>query len=142
MRTDLRLHRSRRRGLSLIEAALVLPLFILLLFGFLEYSWAFWKSQQIGNAARHGARLGIVDGATAAEVQAGVDQIMANSGLGGSGYLTTLTPGDPAGMLPGELFTVTVSVDYSNIILIGMPLLPVPNQLSRETGMAREGPRF
>ena len=142
MRAAHRLHRSRRRGLSIIEAALVIPLFILLLFGLLEYGWAFWKSQQIGNAARHGARIGIVDGATAAEVQAGVDQIMTDSGLAGSGYVTTLAPGDPGTLGFGDLFTVTVSVDYSNIILIGMPLLPVPNQLSRATSMAREGPHF
>ena len=36
----------RRRGLAAVEAAILLPILILLLFGILEYSWMYWKAQQ------------------------------------------------------------------------------------------------
>lgn len=130
-----------RRGLSMVEAALALPIFFALLFGMLEYSWAFLKSQQIHNAARHGARNGIVFGATAAEVQAAVDQVMADSGLDSSGYTTTLIPPDPGTLTSGQILEVRVSVDYGNIELIGIPLIPTPASLTGSTSMAREAPK-
>lgn len=130
-----------RRGLSMVEAALVLPILFALLFGMLEYSWAFLKSQQIHNAARHGARTGIVYGATAAEVLAAVDQVMADSGLASSGYSTVLVPADPSTLTSGQILEVQVSVDYGNIELIGIPLIPTPATLTGTTSMAREAPK-
>ena len=138
-----RLHSDRRarRGLSSVEAAIVLPLVILLLFGLLEFGWAFLKSQQINNAARHGARIGIAYGATAAEIQAGVDAVMAASGMGSSGYTTEILPNDPLTLTTGQLLAVSVTVDYSNIELIGVPLIPAPATLTGTTSMAREAPK-
>ena len=47
-------------GSAVIEAALVLPVLILVTFGTIEYGWLFLKSQQIGNAARNASRMGII----------------------------------------------------------------------------------
>ncbi len=47
-----------RRGTAAVEAALILPLLMLLLLGVIEYGWIYLKSEQIANAARHGARVG------------------------------------------------------------------------------------
>lgn len=131
---------NRRAGISLVEVAITVPLLMLVLFGLLEYGWAFLRAQDIQNAARHGARLGVVNGATAAEVTAGVDQLMLDAGLESSGYTITLTPADPASLAPGQLLTVEVTVDYDNIDLVDAPFIPVPSRLRGETSMAREGP--
>lgn len=132
---------NTRGGAALVEAAIAIPLFFLLLFGLLEYGWAYLKTQEIHNAARVGVRSGIVFGAGASDVTATVDAIMSESGLGDSGYSTTLTPSDPSTLASGELFQVQISVDYSNIELIGIPLIPVPSSLTETASMAREAPK-
>lgn len=135
----LRTTRSARRGSLLIELAIVLPLFLMLIMGLLEYGWILLKSQQITNAARQGARIGARPAATSADVDAAVANAMSVAGLSGSGYVVTITPGDPAGLASGELFTVAVSVTYSNIGF-GVPLVPTPATLASSVAMAREGP--
>lgn len=130
-----------RRGLSAIEAAMVMPLFILLLFGLIEYGWIYLKSQEIANTARHGARLGILETATTAGVTTACDQLMTDAGLDGSGYTVVCAPADVSAMAPGDTLTITVTVPYSNIELTGIPLIPVPANLVRTTSMAKEGPQ-
>src|SRR5919106_5744427 len=56
--------RSRRqpgRGQTLVEFALVLPLFVLLLFGILDFGRAVLAYNSISNAAREGSRTAIVN---------------------------------------------------------------------------------
>ena len=132
------MNRSGRRGLALVEAALLIPLLLALLIGLLEYGWLFYKLQQVNGAARHGARIGVVAGSTQAGVQAAIDQMMADSGLSGSGYAVAYSA-DPGALLPGNTLTVTVTVPYANIELTGFPLIPVPTNLVGETSMVKEG---
>ncbi|MCE5325957.1 MAG: pilus assembly protein [Planctomycetaceae bacterium] len=49
-------NRKKRRGLSCVEMALVLPLLLLLTFGIIEYSIQFYVRGEMTNAAREGAR--------------------------------------------------------------------------------------
>lgn len=62
---------SARRGASVVEAAVVLPFVILLLFGILEYGRFVMMQQQMNDAAREGARYAathtaalVLDGST------------------------------------------------------------------------------
>lgn len=58
---------SRRRagrGQSLVEFALVAPLFFTILFSIIEFGRAVYYVQMLNNAAREGARYAIVHGAT------------------------------------------------------------------------------
>ena len=48
------------RGTSLVEFALVLPLLLIITFGIIEFSVMLYDQQVITNAAREGARRGIV----------------------------------------------------------------------------------
>lgn len=52
--------RSLRAGTSTVEMALVLPLLLLLVFSGMEFGLAFSRWQTLSNAAREGARLGVV----------------------------------------------------------------------------------
>lgn len=56
----LRSHRSRR-GQSLVEMALVLPIFLVILVGLFDFGRAIYASNAIGNAARAANRVAIVD---------------------------------------------------------------------------------
>ena len=50
---------DRRRGSLLVEAAIILPLLILVTFGVMEYGWMFVQYKHVTNAARHGARMAV-----------------------------------------------------------------------------------
>jgi Flp pilus assembly protein TadG len=56
-----RLRKDREDGAALVEFAVVLPLFILLIFGVMETGWFFAQNIEVRNAAREGARLAAVD---------------------------------------------------------------------------------
>ncbi len=58
-RRQLRL-RPRLPGQGIIEFALVVPLFFLLLLGAAEFSWALYTQSTLGHAAQEGARRGMV----------------------------------------------------------------------------------
>jgi Flp pilus assembly protein TadG len=130
---------ARRRGLATIEAAIVLPLLLLMTLGLIEYGWMFMKAQQVTNAARQGARVAARADATTVEVQQAVLDAMTMANLELSGYSLTINPVDPATPEPGQLIAVTVSVNYPDIEL-GMPLIPTPAALDETVTMAKEGP--
>jgi Flp pilus assembly protein TadG len=53
--------RRRSRGQGLVEFALVLPLFLLLVFGIMDLGLAVFSYNSVTNAAREGVRLAIVN---------------------------------------------------------------------------------
>jgi Flp pilus assembly protein TadG len=131
---------SSRRGLSSIEAALVIPLLLLVVLGIIEYGWMFLKVQQINNAARHGARIGITENATNTYVRDGVSALMSEAGLAGSGYVLTFAPADVATVRPGNGLTVTVTVPYANVSIVrALRLIPTPANIAGSTTMFKEG---
>jgi Flp pilus assembly protein TadG len=129
---------DRRRGVVLIEAALVFPLLLLLTFGLIEYGWLFLRMGTISNVARRGVRMAVTPDATTNEVSAAIGVMMTKAGLADSGYTVTVSALD---VEPGETVTVHISVpDYDNISLTGSPLIPVPGHIERRIAMAKEGP--
>jgi Flp pilus assembly protein TadG len=69
------------RGAELIEFALVTPILILLLAGIFDFGMMFRTFEAVTNAAREGARVGVLPGYAAADVETRVDAYMAASGL-------------------------------------------------------------
>jgi hypothetical protein len=56
------LHTSdERRGQALVEFALVIPIFLLVIFGILDLGRAVYAYSTLNNAAREGARVALVD---------------------------------------------------------------------------------
>jgi len=75
---------SKRRGAVTVEVAICLPVLFLLLFGCLEIAGATMLKHAGESAAYEGARIGILPGATDAQVQAAVDTILDSIGAQGS----------------------------------------------------------
>ncbi len=130
----------RARAISIVEMAIVLTLLMTLVLGLVEYGWMVLKSQQVTNAARHGARVGVRIDATSGQVQQAIQDVMDAAGLGGSGYNVQLSPPDVSTIPGGQTLTVTVRVPYANISL-GMPIsfVPQPAALQAAVTMAKEG---
>lgn len=61
----------RRRGVALLEFALVLPILMLLILGIVEFAWFTKNQQTVSNAAREGARIASLDRPTS-EIRARV----------------------------------------------------------------------
>lgn len=137
--------RRRERGQALAEFALVLPVFLAMLFGAIDIGRVIWAADALANAAREGARFASVRGdsditpdATKADIRtetlkyavaAGTNLVVtvcystvrfANSTLACSG------DADEAGATTarGSLVTVRVTAD---VPLLTGPLVGLPN---------------
>ena len=129
---------TRRRGLALIETALLLPLLMALTLVLIEYGWVFIKIQQLNGAAREGARAGARSGGTNAQVTAAVDAVMARANMGGSSYSVTTVPANVANAAAGSTIRVRVEVNYDNVKLVNVPLIPLPTNFGSEYRIMKE----
>jgi Flp pilus assembly protein TadG len=122
--------RKNRRGAAAVEFAIVLPVFILLVFGMIEYGRMVMVQQVITNASREGARRAVLDGATA------VGGYLADAKI--SGGTCKLNPLNPASADSGGPITVTVEVPFNAVSWLPSPMYLGGKTLSAATTMRRE----
>ncbi len=135
----------RQRGQSLVEFALVLPIFLLVVMATVDFGWALRNYITVTNAAREGARYGVT-GASA-------DDIKQRTAARSSGLLQTaevkICRGITcdSGMANTDASTVIVKANYrykfitplgsiANFISLGA--VPDPLPLSSSTSMRLE----
>jgi len=73
--------RSNQRGAALIEAAVTLPLIMLVSVAIFEFGRAYQTWQVLTNAAREGARVAVIAGTTEAQVEVAVRRYMTAGSL-------------------------------------------------------------
>ena len=127
--------RKTRRGAAAVEFAVVLPVFVILVFGMIEYGRMVMVQQVITNASREGARCAVLDGATTSSVQSAVTTYLSNAQV--SGGSTAVTP-EPATAASGDPVTVTVSIPFSAVSWLPSPMYLGGKTLSASTSMRRE----
>ena len=110
-RTDL----GRHRGQSLVEFALVLPIFLLVLMGLFDLGRGVYAYITINNAAREAARLAIVDQTPGhAEAEAAKQSVALGLTAVNIDYRDADTPADPASCAPVEIGCIAaVEVMYT-----------------------------
>ena len=124
----------------IIEASVALPLLLILLFGGLEFAWAFTKKVEVTNAARVGARTASLYSSTAAMVQSAVADQMQSAGFAEGTWSLELVPADPSMASPGDPVQVRVTGDYGAVSLGGLAdWFPVPDTISSQAVMRKEG---
>jgi Flp pilus assembly protein TadG len=129
MSTTKRSKRSRGRGQSLVEFALVFPVFMLVLSGILDFGFLLYSRMTVINGAREGARLAVTSVDDPTGIPTIVDGRVREVAFGltdSSLSLTTVcvhiesvadcdfdggtvTPADP---VPGDAVNVTVNYSY------------------------------
>jgi len=118
-----------RRGAALVEMALILPVFLMVVLGIIEFGRAMMVSNLLTNAARDGARLAVVAGTTNSQVTSAVNQFLTESvGSVPDGTEITVTvteaTGNPATendvskAIKRDLCTINVTVPFSKVSLI------------------------
>ncbi len=117
-----------RGGQAVVEFALILPVFVLLVFGALEFGRAYYNIHLLTNAAREGARRGSLPGQLETDVEDTVDTFLEGCGLSGdwtSSVAVTAPDGTTRSGLSAaqEGDTVEVTVEYDFTVVTGQ-LLP------------------
>jgi Flp pilus assembly protein TadG len=98
-------------GSELIEFALVTPILVLLLAGIFDFGMMFRSYEVVTNAAREGARVGVLPGYDPVDVQARVDAYLGASGL--TGARTTNVVNTPVVTGAGTFTARSVTVNYT-----------------------------
>jgi len=126
---------GKRRAATIVEFAVVLPLLLTILFGIIEYGWVFMVKQTLQTAAREGCRIAILQTTTTpyTNVLSRVGDMMATTGMTTySVSMTHATVADP-------VESVTVSIPFADVSLMGGFFGPRTGNLTGSTSMRKEG---
>jgi Flp pilus assembly protein TadG len=142
MRTDVALlqaptkgHVQSQKGSVLVEFALILPMFLLLLFGVISFSVALYDKTVLTIATREGARAGVkyVAGRTnatiASSAAAATLQVCQNNMISfGSGMSCNV----PTPTIQGNILTVTANVNYTGLFIFTDLLISAQTSMKLE----------
>jgi len=135
--------RTQRRGAAMVEMALVTPLLLTMLFGVIEFGWAFMVHETLTNAAREACRVAILQGSTQTDVETRFAQAIAPTGLTVTPGMLTVdyvdldTPADGV----ADIVNVSVTVPYSEVSITGLTsfLNISRSSIGSSCSMRREG---
>jgi len=102
-------------GQALVEVAIALPILLALLVGIFEFARAYNVQQVITNAAREGARLGVLPSTTEAEAKQRATDRLAEANIAGAVTSVTWTCSSPCET--GSAVSVTVVVDHTFLFI-------------------------
>jgi hypothetical protein len=113
--------RERSRGQALVEFAIILPVFFLVVAGMFDFGLGIYSDLTLVNAAREGARLGVIDPGNTSAIESRVREMAGN--LDATKLDVTIACERPTGStfsacsdpmwLPGDATKVTVDYKYS-----------------------------
>jgi Flp pilus assembly protein TadG len=127
-----------RRGGTLIETAIVLPVLLSVAFGTCEFGYYFYVKNIVQGAAREGARAAIISTAVNSDVTTAVSNAMTAAGIPASKYTVTLSPTTISGQATGTAMTVTVAGTWTNLGLAPIGLIPSSKSVSGVATMRKE----
>lgn len=148
MKSTMSAGRQRRRGAAMVEMALVLPLFMMVVLGIIEFGRAMMVSQLVTNSAREATRLAIIDGATNATVSQWVKDFLVQScGVAANDVTVSITvtaatgnpnPANEIGNASArDLVTINVAVPFNKVSYIPGNYLAGKN-LTAQSAMRHE----
>ena len=132
----------------MVEMALVLPIFFMVVLGIVEFGRAMMVGQMVTNAAREGTRMGIVDGETNTTVTDWIEDFLEDSiNVDPADVTVTITVTEATGNPPAanqignasakDLITVNVSVPFDKVSYIPGDYLNGKN-LAAQSAMRHE----
>ncbi len=142
--------RCRRRGTTVVETALVLPVFLLFVLGIIEFGHAQMVKNMLRGACREGARLGSTEGVSSGAVEARVREVLGSAvdanavsvfvkdaavyDEGGSApvsgtSLEAMPDIELADAEPRDLFLVRARINYNDVAVLPMSIPYLGNYL-------------
>ena len=120
------------KGAALLEAAITVPIILLISVGIFEFGRAYQTQQVLTNAAREGARVAVIEGTTDADVRTRVRDYVTRGGL------TTLTDGQivvqRAVPLTGSSTASSVEINYPFQFMVLNPVVRLVAPTDTTTG--------
>jgi Flp pilus assembly protein TadG len=116
-------HPRRENGATMVEFAIILPLFIILIFGIIEFGLLLYNKGIITHAAREGARAGVIYDAisriTINEIETEVNKYIQNNLVSFSPSTPDIDVNSPCppGTASGQELIVNISYNYSFLVL-------------------------
>ncbi len=106
-----------RRGATVVEFALVTPVFVLFVLGIIEIGRGLMVVSLLNNAARAGCRVGILDGASDSDINSAVTTALQGQNIPGTTVTVQVNgaTADASTAASGDRISVTVSVPMTNI---------------------------
>lgn len=129
--------RQRRRGAAVVEFAVVVPIFVLFVFGLIEYGRMVMVQQILTNASREAARVAVLEGSTERDVIDAAVTYCAASRITIADDDVDV-PLDPATADDGDPVTVTVGVAFRDVSWLPSPMYLGAAQLSATSVMRKE----
>lgn len=136
---------ARRRGNTLIEAAFVFNILLLLSFCTVEFGYYLYAKHTIQGAAREGARAAVVPGATTTDVTNAVARALYAAGMNSgttsidsAKFTLTLSPTDP-NQTAGTAIQVNVSSTMGKIGPKPLFFMSSTKAITGATVMRKEG---
>lgn len=127
---------GHRLGAAVVEFAVVAPVFFVLVFGMIEYGRMVMVEQILTNAAREGARVGILDNSTYTDVTTAANQYLTPAHINNA--TISVSPNPPSSAALGAAVTVTVSVPFNQVSWLPSPMFLGGKTLSFTATMRRE----
>ncbi|NLF72105.1 MAG: pilus assembly protein [Candidatus Anammoximicrobium sp.] len=127
----------KRRGTTVVEFAVVAPVFILLVFGMIEFGRMVMVHQLLVGAVREGARQAVLDGATTQSVEQAVRGYLTATSIDGAAATVTVAP-DPATAETGVAMTVETAIGFDKVSWLPAPMYLREKTLSAASTMRHE----
>lgn len=124
-----------QRGSTLVEFAVLAPLLFLLIFGIIEFGWAFAQFNDVRHGAREGARFAAVDSGDLDAIRDRVCQSMTGLDANMSAVTIDLVDG---GATEGDLATITVTATIDRLLPVPLLDFALPSTLTSEVDFRLE----
>jgi Flp pilus assembly protein TadG len=121
------------RGVAAAEFALLLPVLLLILFGIIEFGMIMYGREVVTNAAREGARAGIVQGPpkrTEGEIINIAETYLSNTGINSSNVTFTVTG---EGLVSPNNLIVQATYAYNFLFPYIPMVVGIPSPLNIQT---------
>ena len=135
--------RRHRRGSNAVEFALILPVFVAMVFGMMEFSWVFFQRTTVVHAVRNGCRAGATvhpdgddRGSPAAVAESSISTYLADLGIDCDGNTSCSFDIQQVGATPTESLDCSFNMAWEP--LLGIDLVPHPEQLTARSIMQFE----
>lgn len=120
-----------QKGQSLVEFALLVPIFVIMLFGIMEFARLWETMNVLTGAAREGARVAAVTSPSVSQVTDAVERLLGAANISGAS-VTVSGPNSDAEVI------VTVSINYTPLTGSIVPGIGAIS-LTRSSAMHWEG---
>lgn len=118
---------QKTKGAVLVELALVLPIFFILIFSMVELGWIIHTRLTMSQAAREGARVLAMNATSLREAESLSSQYLADMGYNPSSFSISAHDTDPNCISSRPIVSMHISTLISDISLIGDPFNVLTN---------------